>query len=281
MRQVMTARTDPRPVAVVRIALGIAAAMMAVEAHLILMKVAAGRLAMPTFGLIPTPSDIGLLVLLIVALTAAAALLVGYRTTLAAGLTVLSQLSYFMWDQQTYSNHRTLLMLLACYLIFARSDTAWSLRPPARRPTAVPYWPQMLMMSQVSALYLFAGLSKINPIFLQGHMLKAEVWWPLPQWVLVSMSVATVLTEVFLAIGLWMRRVRWLAAGVGVLLHLSIVTMLRDPVVLVAFALACVPLYALFLARPLRSRNPGTAAALRQAFDQPEHRRLQMYPELR
>jgi hypothetical protein len=67
----------------------------------------------------------------------------------------------------------------------------------------------------------------------------------------------TVVTEISLGIALWLRRVNWVACTVGCCLHLSIVIMLKEPFALIAFALACVPLYPMFLDR---TRNTGATA---------------------
>jgi hypothetical protein len=103
----------------------------------------------------------------------------------------------------------------------------------------------------LSGCDLFAALRKVNGTYLDGRPLGLWLWVAVPAGLLPVMAVASVLTELSLAIGLWLRPVRWLAAGAGVMLHLSIVVgMAADNVVLFAFALACVPTYALFLTRP-------------------------------
>ena len=55
----------------------------------------------------------------------------------------------------------------------------------------------------------------------------------------------------YLAVNLWRPSNRRKAAVLGVLLHVGIVTMLRDETVpLIAFAMTCLGLYWLFLSRP-------------------------------
>jgi hypothetical protein len=118
------------------------------------------------------------------------------------------------------------------------------------------------MMTQLSVCYFFAALSKLNPVFLDGSALASWVRWPLPESMFGIMAVGTVVTELFLALGLWWRPTRVLAAAVGVGLHLSIVLGMKEQTVpLIAFTLACVPTYALFLTRPsLRgTANPWSA----------------------
>lgn len=248
----LSRRVDPRPVAVARIGLGLAALLNTLELYVVLSGLAAGRLAMPPFHWVPAVSSIAATVVLAIGVTAAVSMVLGVGTRAAAIAYSLSTTTVLLWDQQTYSSHQVIVVLLVAYLAFARSDTALSIvRRSGPRPD-IPWWPQLLMMTQLTALYLFAGLSKINSEFLSGDPLSEWVRFSLPGWVFQPMAVGTVVTEVLvLAVGLWIPRFRVVAAAVGVGLHLGIVTMLADNTIqLVAFAFACVPLYPLFLHRP-------------------------------
>jgi len=245
-------QVDPRPIAAARIGLGVATVINAIEASAVLGAIADGNLARPVLGWIPTPTDSAVFIFLVAATVAGVATILGLGTRSAAAVTTVLNLGVLLWDEQTYSGHRVLATLLVAYLVFAKSDAAWSMSARGGRGRElVPWWPQLLMMMQLSVCYWFAAVSKVNPVFLSGDGLRNWVWWPLPDWVFPFMAVATILTELFLAVGLWLRRTRWTAAGVGICLHVSIVWMLRDPIPLIAFALACVPLFALFLWRPL------------------------------
>jgi hypothetical protein len=227
--------------------------LTAVEAHTLLSRVADGRLHVPVHSAIPAPADPAVDVLLVLAVLAGAALAVGWATVPAALLSTLLNVWVLLWDQQTYSSHRFLATLLVAYLIFARSDAVWSV---SRRGGDVPWWPQMLMMTQLSVCYFFAAASKINPVFLSGAPLSQWVWAPLPWWTFTVLAVSTVVIEMFLAVGLWRRSTARDAAVAGVLLHGSIVVLLEDETVaLMVFALTCLSLYGLFLARPALSRT--------------------------
>ena len=109
--------------------------------------------------------------------------------------------------------------------------------------TSVAYWPQLLIVTQVSVVYLFAALSKMQPNFLSGDALLNFVRWEPSFLVLLTLSVLTPVTELFIAIGLLMNRFRGLAVVAGLALHLSIVVMITPTLPLVAFALLCVPSY--------------------------------------
>ncbi|RIK11982.1 MAG: hypothetical protein DCC50_13815 [Acidobacteria bacterium] len=168
-----------------------------------------------------------------------------------AGLGAAVGVVTLLWDQQTYSSHLTLLTVLLALLAFSGSGKRWALLRRREPDPTVPFWPQLLMMTQVSVVYLFAGLSKAQPTFLGGEPLQGWMWPDLPHWAFVVLAWATVLTEVGLAVALWVPRVRVLAAVVGVALHLSIVTLLDgENLWLVAFALTTTAVYPLFLTRP-------------------------------
>lgn len=245
--------TAARAVAVARIGLGVATILNAFEMHSLLGRIAAGRFPMPVFSWAPTPSGVTVTAYLVLAVAAGVAIAVGYRVALAAVLSTALSVGAFLWDQQTYSSHRWLALLLIAYLIFARSDTAWSVSHRGQPAAPVPWWPRLLMMTQVSVCYLFAALSKINPNFLTGHPLHGWIRWELPLWSTFLMAVGTVATELFLAFGLWFERTRRVAVPLGLALHLSIVVLMVDRGPLVAFALTIVPVYGLFFA----SRDVG------------------------
>jgi len=259
MRTLTTARVDPRPLAVARIGVGLATLVTVVEGAVFLARIHAGLIAVPVFGWWPEPTPPAVLGLLVVGVTAALALTVGLRPRAAAAVSFAVEVVIFCWDQQTYSNHRSLIVLLLAYLIFARSDAVWSVTRRLPRGSTVPYWPQFLMMTQLSACYLFAALSKVSIGFLSGQVLAASLSVPLPAPLTAVLSISAVLVEGFIAVALWVPRLRLWAALLGLGLHVSIVAMMTDHIVLAAFASACVPLYPLFLTRP--SLRPADSPA--------------------
>ncbi len=127
------------------------------------------------------------------------------------------------------------------------------------------------MMSQLSVLYVFSALSKMNLAFISGVPLSGWVWLELPWQVYFVASVVTVVVELIIGIGLWFRASRLIAVVFGLGLHLSIVTLMNnETVALVAFAITCVSLYPLFIFRPAL-RGPRTEShgrALRRDFNE-------------
>jgi hypothetical protein len=257
-------RTDPRPVAIARIGVGLATILNSLEAYEILGAIARGKLAAPLFPSTPAPTLPWLTVLATFAIGAAVAVTIGWKTEQAAIVSVMLGAAVFLWDQQTYSSHRLLATLLMAYLVFGKAGTAWSVRPIPGRPS-IPWWPQLLMMSQLSVCYLFSALGKMNLAFISGAPLSGWVWIELPWQFYTLAALTTVIVELFIAVGLWFQATRWLAVAIGVGLHLSIVVLMNhETLALVAFALACVSLYPLFLFRPrLRELRPAVSDEVR------------------
>ncbi|MEV1131950.1 HTTM domain-containing protein [Agromyces sp. NPDC049794] len=231
------------------------------EAYDILESISRGKVAMPVIEGFPAPTLPWLITLLMLALGAGVAVTVGWNTDKAALVSLMLGVLVLLWDQQTYSSHRLLATLLMTYLIFAKSGTAWSVRPDPGRPS-VPWWPQLLMMSQISVVYLFSALSKMNVIFISGGPLAAWVWIELP-WQFYTVAAAmTVFVELLIACGLWFPASRRIAVLLGLGLHLSIVTLMNhETFALLTFSLTCISLYPLFLFRPrLREARLATVS---------------------
>ena len=246
-------RTDPRPVAIARIGVGLATILNSIEAYDILARIAGGGLAMPVFPGTPEPTLPWLIVYVVLAVAAAVAVTLGWRTEPAALVSVILSLAVFLWDQQTYSSHRVLATVVMACMIFAMAGTAWSVRPTPGRPTVV-WWPQLLMMTQLSVCYLFSALSKLNLVFLSGAGLAGWVWIELPRQFYFVAAVMTVVVELIIAVCLWFPATRRVAVLFGLGLHLSIVVLMNnETLALIGFAVTCVSLYPLFLFRPALS----------------------------
>jgi len=266
-------QVDPRPVAIARMGIGVATVLMSLEAFEILERISSGRLAAPVFSEAPAIGLAPLIILTVLQISAGSAVALGWRTEMAAGLSVLLSFVTFLADQQTYSNHRLLVTLLLTYLLFAKAGIAWSIRP-APEARFVPFWPQLLMMTQLSAVYLFSAISKMNPTFASGRPLATWVWISLPWQAYTIAAIMTILVEIVIAIGLWFPATRRVAALLGVGLHLSIVILMdHETLALVAFAVACLSLYPLYLTRPtLTARHRRAGVSRRTGSNEERHR---------
>jgi vitamin K-dependent gamma-carboxylase-like protein len=261
-------RAGPHELAAARIAIGLCGVGAAWEAWRTLSRILDPLVVpLPYVGWVPRMSPGAVAVLGTVWLAASAAFVLGFRTRMA-GAVITSLAAYtLLLDQRTYSNHLYLFVLVALLLTVADSGAAFSL--DARRagpPRSVAAWPIVLLRIQVSLVYGFAAIAKLTPQFLSGDvllptlrtqgMLTVPVAWrtPAPMGLLALTAIAL---ELFLAVGLWSDRLRWIAVVAGALLHGAILTLVASSrLSLGIFAVEMIALYPLFFQRlaPASSR---------------------------
>jgi hypothetical protein len=191
----------------------------------------------------------------------AATFTVGWRGRLAGTVLALTLSAVLLLDQQTYSNHLYLLLLLTILLALADPGPVWALRP------TVPRWPVMLLMAQASIVYGFAALAKFTPTYLSGRALASFVPYDAgvaligaraTGLLILAASWGTIALELLLAWWLWVRPAP--AVVLGVLMHVGMVTLMYHArLELTVFAFQMWALYPLFLwrARP-PAGNPGS-----------------------
>lgn len=246
----LTRPVDPRPLAVARIAVGVGILFSAFEATLYVMAAIESGTTYPFLTWAPTMTSTLALAYLAVAWLAGVLLVIGLFSRVAGAVVFVTTVAIMVLEQQTYSNHFTLVALSALWLAFGRPDSAWSIRARREGRAEVRLHHQILLMSQLSICYLFAGVSKLNEPFLSGEVLDIFLRWDFGSWLAQVMSVAAVATELALAVGLWLSRVRWVVGLLGVSLHVSIpVLMGSSTAALVAFSLVSVGLYPLFFTK--------------------------------
>jgi hypothetical protein len=108
--------------------------------------------------------------------------------------------------------------------------------------TSAPAWPLWLLRFECTAVYGASGLSKLlDPDWFGGTVTWQRVVrerdsleaWPLPDWAVSALTDRgfhtgaakfIVLTELFIALGLWWRGTRYAAVWVAVVFHLAIET---------------------------------------------------------
>jgi vitamin K-dependent gamma-carboxylase-like protein len=185
--------------------------------------------------------------LLLIGAAAAIAMSVGLWTRLTT-VTTFAVVAYnFFLSTTHFHNNRAYLFIVLAVLAVAPcgrelSIDAWARGRrglPPLDPTA-PGWPLWLLRFEASAIYGASGLSKL----LDPDWFGGAVTWdrlvqskdkltatPLPSWVVSALTDRTVhvyaaklvvLTELFIAIGLWWRGTRYAAVWVAVCFHLSI-----------------------------------------------------------
>jgi Vitamin K-dependent gamma-carboxylase len=195
----------------------------------------------------PELPDAVYLGLLWLAAVAAVAMSLGLLTRLATA-TTFAIVTYNLFLSTThFHNNRAYLVIVLGLLAVSPcgrelSLDAWIRRRrglPALDPTA-PGWPLWLLRFECAAIYGASGLSKLlDPDWFGGTVTWQRVTrardeleaWPLPDWALslltdrgfhTGAAKFIVLTELFIAAGLWWRRTRYAAVWVAVVFHISI-----------------------------------------------------------
>lgn len=168
--------------------------------------------------------------LLWLAAVAAVAMSLGVLTRLATATTFVIVAYNLFLSTTHFHNNRAYLVIVLGLLAVA----------PSGRDTIAPAWPLWLLRFECSAVYAASGLSKLlDPDWFGGTVTWQRVVhardqldaWPLPDWavsLLTDRSFHTgaakliVLTELFIATGLWWRRTRYVAVWVAVVFHIAI-----------------------------------------------------------
>jgi uncharacterized membrane protein len=183
--------------------------------------------------------------LLCVAAAAAVAMSVGFLTRLATATTFVIVAYNLFLSTTHFHNNRAYLVIVLGLLALAPcgrelSLDAWIRRRrgrPALDPSA-PAWPLWLLRFECAAIYGASGLSKlVDPDWFGGTVTWQRVVRSqdqldaLPNWavsLLTDRSFHTgaakfiVLTELFIAAGLWWRGTRYPAVWVAVAFHVAI-----------------------------------------------------------
>ncbi len=257
---------EPGPLNRTRIMIGAAAAARSLIALPLLLRLSDPQiLKTPVFDWMPTPSRPLAFVLVAIWLGSACLLALGWKVHLS-GLTLLSALAFMLaLDLQTYANHLYLMAWVVLLLVVSDAG-AGSRFDPSQRPVA--RWPVMLIMMQVSVVYLFSALTKINESFLSGQVLAGVLrdgLIPFPDSLrtpafLGVVAGGAVVTEVFLAFALWLPRLRLIAFVVGALFHLTVALLMADTLELGVFAMLMLAIYPLFRSTLPPARSHAVAA---------------------
>lgn len=140
----------------------------------------------------------------------------------------------FLLDQAQYLNHFYLISLISFLLIFVPAHRALSLdvllRPKLRTQT-VPSWSLWLLRAQMTVVYTFGGLAKINPDWLRGEPMRrwlaARTDFPVigelftEEWMVYGFSYGGMLFDLLVVPMLLWRRTRLLALALSLVFHLT------------------------------------------------------------
>ena len=185
---------------------------------------------------------------------------VGLLTRVSGSALAIVMGYWLMMDRQLYLNHLYLLFLLVVLLVVSDSGRAYSIDALRRGRGSVPYWGVTLIKLQLSMVYAFAALAKLNPDFLHGEVLVGQL--PVDPGKARMLAVATILVEAWLAIGLWLPRFLWPTIVLGVLFHLGTALSIAPMIDLLIFGGLSVAPYLLFLAYREPPIGHGTEPAL-------------------
>jgi hypothetical protein len=213
-----------------------------------------------------------------------ALLAVGLFARTSCGALLAMQGWLFFVDRLEFRNHPWFFLLVLLLLALSPCGEGFSLRSrlcgwrgiePMR---AVPLTAQRLIQVQVSLVYLFAGIHKLDASFLGGHVLSHHLSAglgsglsgrvlrsvfgepTLASWIaalsepgrLVALSASSAGLELFLAFALWCRPIRPVAIAAGLAFHLGIGFTMN----VFAFSLAMMASYVLFLWGPDVANRP-------------------------
>jgi hypothetical protein len=193
-------------------------------------------------GILPMPSRVGMLVVYL--LQAYLALRIALGVTVAWSLRLLTPLftyGYFISQLDSYQHHYLLFLVLVIAL--AMPWQAGASEPAADGNGRVPAWAARLLLCQLSLLYLWAAVAKLDPLWLDGRTLARQIHpgavrsfieGGLATWLggllggaatgaqagWAAAARLVLIAEITLAFAIHVRRLRPAAWAAGVLMHI-------------------------------------------------------------
>lgn len=167
----------------------------------------------PYFGWVDAYSHELIYALTAISVASALGLALGLWSRLSALVFMLAFGYLFLIDMSFYNNHYYLWCIFA-FLFALNPDNGLSIidlwRGQRERETDLRgYLPFALV---VSIVYLYGGLVKVNPDWLQGYpmrMMAASRQWPAPDFIGYFMSYAGIIFDVGMAFALWRYARAW------------------------------------------------------------------------
>lgn len=249
----MTAEIPSRPLGLARIIIGVACALRAVMAWPTLQELSRpDTFRIPYADWLPDPSPELVVPVVVVWFVGGVCFAVGWRVGLVGTALTVAIVLNLAIDQQTYDNHVYLMAWLVLLCTIADAGAGLSIKRVDRR---VVRWPVMLIMIQLSVVYGFSALTKLNSIFLSGAGLAGVLSGGLIPYpdslrsprLLSIMAVAVVFVELFIAIMIWRPQFRPTAFILGLGLHVGITLLMDSTGQLLVFSLLMLAMYPLFL----------------------------------
>lgn len=187
------------------------------------------------FGWVRPWPGIGMYLHFAVLAVCAVGILFGAWYRLSAVLFTLGYAYVFLLEKTTYNNHYYLIILLGLLLAVVPAHRAFSIdarRRPALRSATAPGWTLWSLRAVVALPYLFGGIAKFHPHWLQGEPMR--LWladeapyypllgqWFTTEWAPYLFSWGGLLFDLLIVPALLWRRTRVLAFGAAVLFHVG------------------------------------------------------------
>ena len=144
----------------------------------------------------------------------------------------------FLLDQAQYRSHFYLICLISFLMIFIPAHRAFSVdawHRPAIRSNTVPAWALGLLIAQVSVVYFYSGLAKINGDWLRGEPIrmflslfdKPLIGGLSNEWLVYLLSYGGLLFDLLVVPLLLWKKTRPFAFAVAVAFHLTNLWMLK------------------------------------------------------
>ncbi len=160
--------------------------------------------------------------LLVAYLLSLAAFGIATRVALPIATAIYAWL-YFGSQLDSYQHHYlvSIVLALACFV-------PWQRPPDAGPDTRVRSWALRLILVELGIMYLWAAISKLDPVWLDGTTLSAQIGGSLRSMIesTVGFHVAAslvVVVEITLAFAVWIKPGWLVAAPLGVMFHLGII----------------------------------------------------------
>lgn len=239
-----------RRAAWVRAGLGILAFVRAGEGARLLWPLTDSEIVKaPFFGWYPEPTRLVVATVLIAWAVSSVAFAAGFRPRISGTVLAISIGSSLLLDQQAYSNHLYLMTVLIALLAVSAPDRS------SGPHDVVVGWPIQLMKLQITVVYVFAALTKLNEEYLSGAVLGAQLGrglLDLPEAVATvglfrTLAAASIVVELVIGIYLWVPHRRRLAIVAGIALHGSITLLMAPTVQLAVFSALMLLSYLLFV----------------------------------
>lgn len=185
---------------------------------------------LPPLSWLSPPSSTHIYFTLSLCLVANLLFIFGVKPLFTGSITALGLLSTFAIDLRIYGNHVYLIAVLVSIIAFGleRTDTGYRLGPLGVGAIRL----------QLSIVYLFAALSKLNVFYLSGESLN-NLWskqglLPLPDdfrvwWILSIPATFAVLLEAALALLIWIPKYRLPVMCCGVIFHCIVIMITPNP----------------------------------------------------